>query len=141
MKKLIQAAFVYTLAALGAGAFYREFTKLLNFEGSTSLAFVHTHLMALGSIFFLILALFAASTDLVEKPKYLRTVRLYNASVILMIAMMFARGILDVVAVELPRAVSASVSGLAGLTHIFLLISFILLFNLLRSLKPKIGEA
>ena len=50
MKKYINIAFAYAIAALISGVFYREFTKINAFTGKTSLAFTHVHLFALGKI-------------------------------------------------------------------------------------------
>ncbi len=136
MKKLINTAFVYTIVALLAGAFYREFTKFMNYSEGTSLAFVHTHLMVLGAVFFLIIALFAASTDLLLHPKFERTIRLYHFSVIAMVGMMFVRGITQIMMPDVSRAIDFSISGLAGLSHICMLVSFILLFRELKAIQP-----
>ena len=56
MKKLINLSFIYALAAMASGVFYREFTKFLEFTGRTSLAFTHLHLFVLGTIVLLVLA-------------------------------------------------------------------------------------
>ena len=48
MKKLLNTAFIYALAAMAGGVFYREFTKYNSFTGVTSLGKVHTHLFLLG---------------------------------------------------------------------------------------------
>ncbi|MEG1805993.1 MAG: DUF2871 family protein, partial [Clostridia bacterium] len=43
MKKLINVSFIYALAAIVSGVFYREFTKFMSFTGKTTLAFTHLH--------------------------------------------------------------------------------------------------
>ena len=48
MKKLLNTAFIYALAAMAGGVFYREFTKFNGFSGRTALGLVHTHLFLLG---------------------------------------------------------------------------------------------
>lgn len=53
MKKSYYAALIYMIAGLGAGLFYREFTKANHFTGDTQLAVTHTHLLALGMLVFL----------------------------------------------------------------------------------------
>ncbi len=52
MKKLLNASFIYMLAGVASGLFYREFTKLNDFpEGQfTQLGLAHTHLLTLGFI-------------------------------------------------------------------------------------------
>ena len=47
MKKLLNTAFIYALAAMAGGVFYREFTKFNGFSGRTALGLVHTHLFLL----------------------------------------------------------------------------------------------
>ena len=54
MKQLYCAVVLYTVLGLVAGLFYRDFTKAHNFTGKTELAVTHTHLLALGTLFFLI---------------------------------------------------------------------------------------
>lgn len=51
MKKLLNTAFIYALAAMAGGVFYREFTKFNGFSGRTALGLVHTHLFLLGTVF------------------------------------------------------------------------------------------
>lgn len=36
MKKYINISFIYAVAAIACGVFYREFTKLLSFSGKTT---------------------------------------------------------------------------------------------------------
>ena len=50
MKKLLNTAFIYALAAMAGGVFYREFTKFNGFSGRTALGLVHTHLFLLGTV-------------------------------------------------------------------------------------------
>lgn len=63
MKKLLNTAFIYALAAMAGGVFYREFTKFNGFSGRTALGLVHTHLFLLGTMFFLLAALFSKELD------------------------------------------------------------------------------
>ena len=46
MKKLLNTAFVYALAAMAGGVFYREFTKFNGFTGRTALGQYRTILCA-----------------------------------------------------------------------------------------------
>lgn len=54
MKKLFYAAHIYMIVGVISGLYYREITKLNDFTGDTQLGVVHTHLLALGMLFFLI---------------------------------------------------------------------------------------
>ncbi len=54
MKKLYNAAFSYLIIGLLSGVFAREYTKAQGIKGSTMLQLVHTHVLVLGFVFFLI---------------------------------------------------------------------------------------
>ena len=62
MKKLLNTAFIYALAAMAGGVFYREFTKFNGFSGARRWAW-YTHLFLLGTVFFLLAALFSKELD------------------------------------------------------------------------------
>lgn len=132
MKKYLNVALIYALAAMAGGVFYREFTKYRGFTGVTALGKVHTHLFLLGMIVFLLVALFAARYDL-EKIKLFRVfLWIYNIGVALMSTMLLVRGVPQVLASTLSRAADAAISGLAGIGH---MMTGIGLFLLLISLK------
>lgn len=135
MKKLINISFIYFIFAMIGGVFYREFTKYFNFTEKTTLAFIHLHLLALGTIVFLILALFSINTDLLNHKKFNLFLKLYNISLPSMIIVMTIRGIVQVLNVNLIPSINASISGLAGITHILMTISLVILFLILRSLN------
>ena len=48
MRRLFNAAFLYTILGLAGGLFYRELTHINRFTGDTQLAVVHTHFLVLG---------------------------------------------------------------------------------------------
>lgn len=132
MKKYLNVALIYALAAMAGGVFYREFTKYRGFTGVTALGKVHAHLFLLGMIVFLLVALFAARYDL-EKIKLFRVfLWVYNIGVALMSAMLLVRGVPQVLGSTLSRAADAAISGLAGIGH---MMTGIGLFLLLISLK------
>ena len=135
MKKLINISFIYFILAMIGGVFYREFTKFFNFTGKTTLAFTHLHLLALGTILFLILALFSINTDILNNKKFNIFLKLYNISLPFMVIMMVARGIIQVLDVSLSSSANAAISGISGTAHILMLISFILLFSVLKNLN------
>ncbi|WP_319806024.1 DUF2871 family protein [Bacillus cereus] len=54
MKKLFNAAFFYLVLGLLSGIFAREFTRAKDIEGSTMLNVIHTYVLVLGFVFFLI---------------------------------------------------------------------------------------
>lgn len=132
MKKYLNVALIYALAAMAGGVFYREFTKYRGFTGVTALGKVHTHLFLLGMIVFLLVALFAARYDL-EKIKLFRVfLWVYNIGVALMSAMLLVRGVPQVLGSTLSRAADAAISGLAGIGHMMTGIGLVLLLISLK---------
>lgn len=135
MKKLINISFIYFILAMIGGVFYREFTKFFNFTDKTTLSFIHVHLLVLGTLLFLILALFSINTDLLNHKKFNLFLKLYNISLPLMIIMLLIRGIIQVLNTNLSSGANASISGMSGIAHILMLISFVILFLVLRNLN------
>lgn len=132
MKKYVNLAFVYAIAALACGVFYREFTKVYGFTGRTTLAFTHVHLFVLGTGVFLLIALFAQSTDLTAQKLFGKFMVLYNISVPFMVVMLLVRGVLQVRGTVLSSGASAAISGIAGIAHILLTVSLVLFLLCLR---------
>lgn len=135
MKKLINISFIYFILAMIAGVFYREFTKFFQFGGKTTLAFAHTHLLTLGTIIFLILALFSIHTDLLNQKKFNLFLKIYNIALPFIIITMVIRGIIQVLNINISSGLNASISGLSGVAHILIFISFLILFSTLKSLN------
>ncbi|MEG0924646.1 MAG: DUF2871 domain-containing protein [Anaerovoracaceae bacterium] len=132
MKKLINTSFIYFIAAIVCGVFYREFTKFMVFSGRTTLAFTHLHLFVLGVVVFLILALFAINTDLLEQKKFKLFFTMYNIGLPLMVGMFFVRGIVQVLETPLSSGLNAAISGMSGITHIIMTIAIVILFLCLK---------
>lgn len=135
MKKLINISFIYFILAMVCGVFYREFTKFFNFTDKTTLSFTHSHLLTLGTILFLILSLFSINTDLLSHKKFKVFLRLYNISLPFMVIMMIIRGVIQVLNVNISSGVNAAISGMAGMAHILILVSFIILFIIFKNLN------
>ena len=133
IKKMINTSFVYLILALISGVFYREFTKFNDFTGQTTLSVVHTHLLVLGVFFFLILALFIKnSPNILENKKFDKFYIVYNISVILFTVMLLVRGVVQVLGTSLSTGLNASISGIAGVSHILLAASLIYFFVILK---------
>ncbi|QSH98403.1 DUF2871 domain-containing protein [Treponema medium] len=137
MKKYIDIAFIYAIAAAAAGVFYREFTKWNGFSGTTVLGKVHPHLFLLGMMIFLLVALFNAQLDLSQFKTFRVFLKLYNVGVPLTAFMMLVRGIPQVLHITLSKGFDASISGIAGIGHILTGIGLILF---LLSLKKAYTE-
>jgi hypothetical protein len=135
MKKILNTSFAYAIAGLFAGVYYREMTKFLEFKGVTQLSFVHTHLFALGMLFFLIVLALEKSFSFTTSKKYRLFYRLYNSGLILTALMFITRGTLQVLETPLSSGVNASISGIAGIGHILIATGIVYLF---LTLKEKI---
>lgn len=132
MKKYINLAFIYAIIAMLGGIFYREFTKFNAFTGETTLAFVHLHLFVLGTVVFLLIAIFSHITDLSKQKTFKYFFRLYNIGLPFMTIMFLVRGITQVLAINLSSSASHAISGISGISHIIVGIAIVLLFISLR---------
>lgn len=130
-KRYLNTALVYAILAMVGGVFYREFTKFSGFVGKTTLSVVHTHYFVLGMLFFLILLLLEQSFSFTEK-KTKRILMFYHLGLNGTVAMFVVRGVLQVLDAPLSAAVNASISGLAGVGHIVLGVSLVLLLLQIR---------
>lgn len=120
MKRYINYSIVYAVLAMIGGVFYREFTKMNDYTAWTTLSVVHTHYFILGMMFFLILGV--VSTRVRFKPNH--AVLFYNIGLNLTAIMLVVRGTVQVLDLNV---VSALISGVAGIGHIILGVSLILI--------------
>lgn len=137
MKKYLNISFIYAIAAMAGGVFYREFTKFNGYTGVTALGKVHTHLFLLGMLVFLVVGLYAAHNDLAKIKTFRAFLWTYNIGVPLTAVMMLVRGVFQVQGLNLSRAVSASISGIAGIGHILTGIGIVLLLLSLKKLAKN----
>lgn len=137
MKKYANSALIYAILAMVGGVFFREFTKFSGFEGATTLAFVHTHYFALGMIVFLLLVLLENALHITD-AKVSRAVTAYHIGLNATAAMLVVRGIPQVLGIELARGMDAAISGIAGLGHIVLGVSIVLI---LLGVKRAVSRA
>ena len=138
MRKCLDFSLTYAIAAMVCGVFYREFTKYQDFTGVTALGKVHAHLFLLGMVMFLIVALFAMHWNLDGQKKFRWFLRTYNIGVPLTAAMLLVRGVTQVLGTALSSGMSAAISGMAGIGHILLGVSLILL---LLQVKRSVSSA
>jgi len=120
MKRYINYSIVYAVLAMIGGVFYREFTKMNDYTAWTTLSVVHTHYFILGMMFFLILGV--VSTRVRFKPNH--AVLFYNIGLNLTAIMLVVRGVVQILGFNV---VSALISGIAGIGHIVLGVSLILI--------------
>lgn len=126
MKRYINSALLYAVLAMAGGVFYREFTKFNGFTGKTTLSVVHTHYFLLGMVFFLALLLLEKSFSFTG-AKTGRVLAVYHVGLNLAAAMLVVRGVAQVVVPALSSGMSAAISGVAGIGHILLGVSMVLL--------------
>ena len=134
MKRYANASLLYALIAMAGGVFYREFTKFSGFTGKTALSVVHTHYFLLGMVFFLLLLLLEKSFAF-SGEKSGCVLALYHVGLNVTGAALLDRGVAQVLALPLSRGMDASLSGVAGIGHLLLGVSMVLL--LLR-IKKKV---
>ena len=135
MKKLFVAASIYLALGLVAGVFYREFTKIMQFDTQqeTQLSVVHTHLLALGFLFFLIALALEKSFALSVEPTFSNFFVFYNVGLVISTSMMVTNGVLDVLGVSNKPELIALASGFG---HILLALGLALfMMTLGRDIK------
>ena len=139
MKKILNTSIIYFVLAIAAGVFYREFTKFHGYTGNTALSAVHPHFFVLGMFLFLMLAFLCRKEEsLLQNVTFRRFFILYNISRPFMACTMLARGIIQVMEITLSKSMNAMVSGIAGVSHILITVSLVLLFISLK--KALVSE-
>lgn len=137
INQFMSASSLYAILALVTGVFYREFTKFNGFTGKTMLSIVHTHYFVLGMVFFILLVLlekaFAFTNDKTKK-----IVVAYHIGLNLTTIMFLVRGVFQTLATPLSPGASAAISGIAGIGHISLAISLVMI---LLAIKKAIKNA
>lgn len=135
MKRYVNAALLYAILAIIGGVFYREFTKFNSFTVKTTLSIVHTHYFLLGMVFFLLLLM--EKNFAFTEAKTNRILVAYHVGLNLTGVMFMVRGILQVLGITLSVALNGSISGIAGIGHILLGVSLVLL---LLQIRRKVCE-
>lgn len=126
MKRYINTALLYAIFAMAGGVFYREFTKFNGFTGKTTLSVVHTHYFLLGVVFFLLLLVLEKNFSFTG-AKTGRALAAYHIGLNLTAVMLVVRGIVQVLAPTLSSGMNAAISGVAGIGHILLGVSMVVL--------------
>ena len=126
LKRYMNLALLYAILAMVSGVFYREFTKFNGFTSKTTLGVVHTHYFLLGMVFFLLLLLLEKNFSFTE-VKTGRTLVIYQVGLNLTAVTLVVRGVTQVLGIVLSSGMSAAISGIAGIGHILLGTSLVLL--------------
>ena len=137
MKRYMNTALLYAILAMVGGVFYREFTKFNGFTAKTTLSVVHTHYFLMGMVFFLLLLVLEKSFSFTG-PRTGRILAFYHVGLNLTAVMLVIRGVTQVLGTALSSGMSAAISGMAGIGHILLGVSLVLL---LVQLKRTVQEA
>ncbi|ANP48325.1 pheromone shutdown protein TraB [Streptomyces griseochromogenes] len=132
MRKILNTAHIYMIIGLVSGLYYRELTKAEDFDGTTQLAVVHTHVLALGMLFFLVVLALEKQFTLTDHRLFGWFFWIYNAGLAVTVAMMTLHGTLTV----LGHDGGAAVAGIAGLGHVLLTVGLVLLFVTLGKCLP-----
>lgn len=137
LKRYINTSLLYAILAMIGGVFYREFTKFNGFSGKTALGMVHTHYFMLGMVFFLLLLLLEKNFSFTGAAAA-RALIFYHIGLNLTAVMFLVRGISQVLDVALSSGMNAAISGIAGIGHILLGVSLVLLLvQIKRSVVSK----
>lgn len=129
MKRLFWAAAASTFLGLASGLFYREFTKELGTTADSQLSVVHTHLLALGALVFLIVLVLEKVFTLSASPLFGWFFAVYSAGLIISTGGMLVNGVVTLTGGD----AGAAIAGVAGMGHVILTIGFGLLFGSLGS--------
>ena len=126
MKKYANSALFYAIAAMVFGVFYREFTKFMGFTGESALSVMHTHYFMLGMVMFLLMLLLDKQFAFTN-GKTGKVLLVYHAGLNLTGVMFLIRGVTQVLGTPLSSGMNAAISGMAGIGHILLGVSMVLL--------------
>lgn len=135
MKRYMNTALLYAILAMAGGVFYREFTKFNGFTQKTTLSVVHTHYFLMGMVFFLLLLLLEKNFSF-TKTTTKRVLMFYHIGLNLTGVMFVVRGVSQVLGSSLTSGMNAAISGVAGIGHILLGISLVLVLVQVRQSVP-----
>lgn len=126
MKKLYYTSLFYVVLGLLSGISYREITKAKEFTGTTVLAGLHTHILVLGFLFFMLALILARLFDVHKLKSFGAWYICYNVGLLITIGAMAARGMLQVNGEDI-----SYLPHIAGLGHMILGASMVWLLILL----------
>ena len=135
MKRYSNTALVYAILAMVGGVFYREFTKFNGFTARTTLSMVHTHYFLLGMVFFLLLLVLEKNFSFTGSATG-RVLAVYHVGLNLTAVMLAVRGVIQVLGNTLSSGVNVAISGMAGIGHILLGVSLVLLLLQVKRSVP-----
>lgn len=136
-KLLFRSAAAWAVVGLLSGLYYREFTRFHAWDHPTftQLSTVHTHALALGCLFFLVMLTLERTFGLSQHSAHARRAYLaWNIGLALTAGMQLVKGSLQVAGVDAYS--HPALAGISGLGHIIMTIAFALFFHALaKALK------
>lgn len=117
-ENLLKTGITYLILGLIGGVFYREFIKVFDWTGPTSLSLVHGHLLALGFLSFLLFYLFIQNSPSYGKIK--KPLTLFQIGLGWTMTSFMIRGIYTISSQGTTIFPDAALAGMAGLGHILL---------------------
>ena len=126
IQKYLKVSFFYAILAMVGGVFYREFTKFNGFYGKTTLSVLHTHYFILGMFMFLILLLFEKNFH-ISDDKLIKKTIFYQIGLNITVLAFLMRGICQTLEMNISKGFDASISAVAGIGHILIGVSLILI--------------
>nr|WP_288832316.1 DUF2871 domain-containing protein [uncultured Corynebacterium sp.] len=140
MRKLFTAAAVYVVLGLAACLFYRSFTVATDHFEPTQLNTLHTHLLVLGTFFFLIALALDKVFGFSRQEGFMGWFIAHNVGIVWTTGFMMANGIVHTLSG--PEAWSEMWAGMSGLGHIILTVTFAWFFILLnKAMKQTEADA
>jgi len=137
MRRTFHAAHIYMIVGVISGLYYREITKINDFTGDTQLSVVHTHLLALGMLVFLIVLGLDKLFGLSGTKGFNAFFWFYNVGMVITVGSMTFRGTQTVLGNEIPEIFAH----LSGGGHIILTIGLIIFFTVLgKRVKAAVAE-
>ena len=127
MKKLYNAAYTYLIIGLLSGVFAREFAKAKGIQGTTLLNLLHTHVLVLGFLFFLIALALSKSFAFHEAKSFNMWFIVYNVGLVLTVSSLAARGLLQINGADFK-----GLSHIAGMSHTIIGIALVWFMILLK---------
>lgn len=126
IEKYLKTSLIYAILAMVGGIFYREFTKFNGFYGKTTLSIVHTHYFILGIFMFLILLLIEKNFHISDDKLINKTI-FYQIGLNITVLAFLMRGICQTLETNIPKGFDVSISAVAGIGHILIGMSLILI--------------
>lgn len=115
MQRAFWTSLFYLVFGLAFGVFYREYTRLMDFNGDTTLSFTHSHILTLGFGVFLLVIVLDRFLGFTSRKYYTLFFWIYNVGLMITLLALISRGILDVHRVDF-----SFLPYIAGMGHIII---------------------